>query len=271
MSRIPDTARPSCTKCTRPAVRGKRLCAHHRESSRRARERRAERDAIEQTFAESAAKARDPKRNALVRKGQAAALYIRTSTMDQHPENQVPELKQLASANGLVVVDVYEEQASAVRDRPAFQRMMGDAHRGVFNVIIVWALDRLGRSMIGVVDTVQRLDHCGCRLLSVREQWLDTKGPVRQLLTALFGWVAEQERTRIIERTQAGLARARANGKRFGRPPVKVRLEEIAALVAEGISNRQIAKRIGCSRATVGRRLLNGTKPPPPLEPTKCP
>jgi DNA invertase Pin-like site-specific DNA recombinase len=94
--------------------------------------------------------------------------------------------------------------------------MMAEAKRGRFDVLIVWSLDRFGRSLAGNVADVLAFDRAGVQLVSVREPWLDTGG--RDLLLAIFSWVAEQERRRLGERTKAGLARVREHGTRK-RPP----------------------------------------------------
>jgi DNA invertase Pin-like site-specific DNA recombinase len=96
--------------------------------------------------------------------------------------------------------------------------MLKDARRGKFQVLVVWALDRFGRSMVGNLRDVLELDRLGVQVVSVRESWLDTGSPVRTLLIAIFSWVAEQERSRLIERTKAGVAAARRRGARLGRP-----------------------------------------------------
>jgi putative DNA-invertase from lambdoid prophage Rac len=124
-------------------------------------------------------------------------------------------VRQLALARGFEPV-IYEEVESAAKARPVLDRMLADVRAGRVQAVAVWALDRLHRSMVGI-QTVLELDRLGVPVLSVREGWLDTSGPVRPLLVAIFGWVAEQERTRLIERTKAGLERARREGKRLGR------------------------------------------------------
>jgi DNA invertase Pin-like site-specific DNA recombinase len=186
----------------------------------------------------------------------ATALYVRTSTVEQCCENQRPELVRLAAARGLDVVAVYEEQISgATTARPEFSRMMADAHKGVFSTLVVWALDRLGRSMIDNIQTVLELDRIGVRLVSVREPWLDTAGPVRGLLLAIFSWCAEQERLRIIERTKAGMLRAKAEGKVIGRPPVVIDLDQARVLRARGLSLRQAARQLGVGASTLCQML----------------
>lgn len=183
------------------------------------------------------------------------ALYLRVSTERQTVENQRPELEQIARMRQLVVVQVYEEQESAVKLRPEYDRMMLDAHRGAFDTLIVWALDRFGRSMLGNLEAVKALDERGIALISVREPWLDTTGPHRSLLIGIFSWVAEQERTTLIARTKAGMDRARAEGKQIGRPRVKVIPSVAKALEASGLSQRAIARKLGASQASVSRVL----------------
>jgi putative DNA-invertase from lambdoid prophage Rac len=147
-----------------------------------------------------------------------AAVYLRVSSERLTTDNQTAEVRDLAIARGYEPV-LYEEVESAAKARPVFDRMLSDVRAGRVHAVAVWALDRLHRSMTGAINTVLELDRLGVPVLSVREGWLDTGGPVRPLLVAIFGWVAEQERTRLIERTKAGLERARREGKRLGRPP----------------------------------------------------
>lgn len=188
-----------------------------------------------------------------------ATIYARVSSSDgrQTTENQVLELRRLASARGLEVT-VYEEQESAAKARPVLDQVLADARAGRTQAVIIWALDRLHRSMVGAVNTVLELDRLGVQVISLREPWLDTSGPVRSLLVAIFGWVAEQERTRLIERTKAGLARARAQGKRLGRPPAsQVLLSAAADLVRAGTPVAEAARLKGVKRTTL-RRFLQG-------------
>jgi DNA invertase Pin-like site-specific DNA recombinase len=186
-----------------------------------------------------------------------AALYIRVSTDRQTVENQVAELRQLAAARGFESV-IYEEVESAAKARPVLDRVLADARAGRVRAILVWALDRLHRSMVGSIQTVLECDRIGVPVISLREPWLDTSGPVRPLLVAIFGWVAEQERARLIERTKAGLERARRQGKRLGRPPASpILLNAAADLVREGVPVSEAARRKGTSRTTL-RRFLRG-------------
>ncbi len=188
-------------------------------------------------------------------KTQRAAIYLRVSTDRQHAENQRPEVEQLARARGYEVVRTYEEQASAVKHRPEYARMMRDARKGTFDVLIVWALDRFGRSMTGNLGDLLELDRVGVQVVSVRESWLDTGGPVRPLLIAIFSWVAEQERARLVERTKAGLEAARRRGARIGRPPRRFDLDRARELRAQGQSLRAVAREVGVGYATLCRAL----------------
>ncbi len=184
-----------------------------------------------------------------------AAVYLRVSSDRQTIENQRAEVEQLASARGYEVA-LYEETESAAKRRPVFDRMLADVRAGRVQAVVVWALDRLHRSMQGAVNDVLELDRLGVRVLSVRESWLDTDGPVRPLLVAVFGWVAEQERGRLIERTKAGLERARREGKRLGRPPCSpILLHAAADQVGKGLSIRKAAAAKGIPERSLRRFL----------------
>src|SRR5580692_1908213 len=137
-----------------------------------------------------------------------------------------------------------------------YEQMLKDARRGKFDVLVIWALDRFGRSMVGNLQDVLELDRIGVQVVSVRETWLDTGSPVRTLLIAIFSWVAEQERSRLIERTKAGVAAARKRGTRLGRPRARVDRDRLHELRAQGWSVRKIAKTLGVGSSTVQRRLL---------------
>jgi putative DNA-invertase from lambdoid prophage Rac len=187
-----------------------------------------------------------------------AALYLRVSREDLTLENQRLELEAICQRRGLTIVGTYEEHISAAaKKRPEHQKMLQDAHDGVFDVLVIWALDRLGRSMFGNIEDVLRLDRAGCLIVSVKEPWLDTGGPVRQLLVAIFSWVAQQERDRMIERTKAGLDRARKAGKRIGRP-ARVTPElalQIERRTKEDWTVREIAMALKIPKATVYRTV----------------
>jgi DNA invertase Pin-like site-specific DNA recombinase len=185
----------------------------------------------------------------------SAAIYIRVSTDQQTVENQKADVLQLARARGYTPV-IFEEVESAAKARPVLDRLMADVRAGRVQAVVVWALDRLHRSMTGAINMVLECDRLGVPVVSVREGWLDTEGPIRPLLVAIFGWVAQQERERLIDRTRAGIARARAQGKQIGRPPAsQVLLHSAADLVAAGMPVAEAARNKGLARSTLQRFL----------------
>jgi putative DNA-invertase from lambdoid prophage Rac len=189
--------------------------------------------------------------------GNRIAIYLRVSTDDQTTANQAPECEQLASQRGQVVAR-YVETGSAVKHRPAFEQMLKDAKRGRFDVLVIWAIDRFGRSMVGNLRDLNELERVNVAVVSVRESWLDTSGPTRGLLTAIFSWCAEQERARLVERTKAGLERAKRRGTKSGRPIGRARaridLDEAYRLLTSE-SQRATAKALGVPLGTLQRAL----------------
>jgi putative DNA-invertase from lambdoid prophage Rac len=171
--------------------------------------------------------------------GMPTALYLRVSTSEQTTANQRPDLDHLLASRGLTADIVYEEKASAAKFRPEFERMLGDARAGKFDTLAIWSIDRFGRSLSGNLNDFVALEKLGVRILSAREPWIDTQGPVKELLIAIFSWVAQQERERLIERTRAGIATSRARGVTWGRPcptllPKHTHHEVFTQWVAEG-------------------------------------
>jgi putative DNA-invertase from lambdoid prophage Rac len=187
--------------------------------------------------------------------GKRAALYLRVSTGMQETENQRPDILQVVRTRGLEIVQIFDEKMSAAKERPEFKKMLLAAHRGSFDCLVIWSLDRFGRSMVGNLQAVIELDRIGVQVISVREQWLDTSGPVRSLLIAIFSWVAEQERLRISERTKAGLERARRQGKQIGRPKATINMPVALALRDRGLSIRQMARELKIGASTLHRLL----------------
>ena len=151
-----------------------------------------------------------------------AAIYCRVSTTDQNPENQRMILGDWAKHRGYEVVKVYEEQESAWKagHQRALAKLVEDARKGNFAVVLVWALDRLSREgALAILSLVHKLNGYGVRVLSYQESWTEAPGELAELLYALTGWMARMESQRRSERTKAGLARVKAQGKRLGRPP----------------------------------------------------
>jgi len=184
------------------------------------------------------------------------ALYVRVSTKEQTTENQERELRKWAERLGLEGVAVYADTMSGARnDRAGLAEVLTAAHRREFDVLLVWALDRVSREGIGrMVGYVEQLRAAGIRVLSHQEPWLDTGGPVGELVLAVFAWVAKQERERIGERVRAGQARARAKGVHLGRRPRMVDVEEVRRRRLAGEGWRRIAKALKVPMTTLRRK-----------------
>ena len=150
-------------------------------------------------------------------------IYCRVSKNDasQDPQNQLDPLRNFAKVLGGEIVQEYVDMASGSNgDRREFLRMFSDADKRRFDLLLVWALDRLSREGISnTLGYLERLKRNGVAIKSLQESWLDTRDEgLGQLLLAIFSWVGQQERLRLIERTKAGLQRAVRQGKRLGRP-----------------------------------------------------
>ncbi len=149
-------------------------------------------------------------------------IYCRVSTSGQELENQLMALTDWAHQRGFDVVQVYQEEESAWRagHQRELARLVADARKRKFRVVLVWALDRLSREgSAAILGIVSKLSRCGVKVLSYQESWTEAPGELGELLFAIAGWVARMESQRRSERTKAGLARAKAQGKRLGRPP----------------------------------------------------
>jgi DNA invertase Pin-like site-specific DNA recombinase len=179
-----------------------------------------------------------------------ASLYMRVSTVDQHPETQLFDLRQMAAQRGYEIVAEYTDNISGAKaKRPGLDQMMADARRGKFDVVLVWASDRIARSVKHFLDVLDELNRIGVEYVSFREQ-IDTGGPLGRAIVVIIGAIAELERSLIIERVRAGMRRARLEGTRIGRQPLTLDQEAIQRDRCQGKSIRQ------SPRATASRRLL---------------
>lgn len=189
------------------------------------------------------------------------AIYARISTngQKQDTENQLVPLREWASRLGGEIVTEYIDHASGAKsERKALLSLFEDAHKRKFDVLLVWALDRLSREgIVKMSSYLETLKRYGVRVISHQEPWLDTSGPVSDLLTAIFGWVASQERARIKERIVAGLDRAKAKGKDLGRPEVAFDAKLAWIMKSEGRTLREIANILKVSKSTLSRAFSN--------------
>jgi DNA invertase Pin-like site-specific DNA recombinase len=183
------------------------------------------------------------------------ALYARVSTLDQQPENQLAELRRYAEARGWTAVDYVDHGVSGAKDsRPALDRLVKDAKRRKFDVVVAWKLDRMGRNLKHLITLLDDLQALGVAFVSLGEG-IDATTPAGKLQMHILGAIAEFERGRIVERVRAGLARAKKEGKRLGRQPYAItddRFEAVAHL-----SLRDAATALGVSRSVVHRWRLS--------------
>jgi DNA invertase Pin-like site-specific DNA recombinase len=188
-----------------------------------------------------------------------AALYMRVSTVDQHPETQLYDLRQMAAQRGYEVVAEFTDKISGTKaKRPGLDQMMADARRGRFDVVLVWACDRIARSTRHFLDVLDDLNRIGVEFVSFREQ-IDTGGPLGRAIVVIIGAIAELERNLIIERVRAGMRRARLEGQHIGRNPLVLDHAAIVRDRQHGQSLRQVAKGHRISTATVQRVLREHT------------
>jgi DNA invertase Pin-like site-specific DNA recombinase len=184
-----------------------------------------------------------------------AALYMRVSTVDQHPETQLLDLRQMASQRGYQIVKEYTDKISGTKGkRPGLDQMMADARRGRFDVVLVWASDRIARSVKHFLDVLDELNRLNIEYVSFREN-IDTGGPLGRAIIIIVGAVAELERNLIIERVRACMRRARLEGQHIGRNPLVLDNLAIQQDRQRGQSLRQIAKGQRVSTDTVQRVL----------------
>lgn len=189
-----------------------------------------------------------------------AALYMRVSTVDQHPETQLHDLRGLAAQRGFEIVAEFTDKISGAKaKRPGLDQLMADARRKKFDVLMVWAFDRMARSVRHFLEVLDELNHLEIEFVSFREN-IDTGGPLGRALVVIIGAIAELERNLIIERVRAGMRRARLEGRRIGREPLSVDRQALLRDRARGMSLTDLAKAYRISRTSVCR-VLRESKP----------
>jgi DNA invertase Pin-like site-specific DNA recombinase len=187
-----------------------------------------------------------------------AVFYLRVSTQDQTTANQERELRAIAERMGCEVVKVYKDHgisgAKGRDQRPAFDALCKDAARRQFDIVMAWSVDRLGRSLKDLINFLSEL-HALKVDLFLHQQGLDTTTPGGKAMFGMMGVFAEFERSMIQERVRAGLARAKAAGKKFGRPKLDSAIEtKIRKALQKGDAGmRKIAVQFGVGTGTVQR------------------
>jgi DNA invertase Pin-like site-specific DNA recombinase len=186
-------------------------------------------------------------------KGSRAAVYIRISTGDQNPDLQRNELPEYCQRRSWKLIETYEDHMSGAKDkRTNLDRLMSDARRAKFDVIVVWRFDRFARSTSHLLRALEEFHSLGIDFVSVTEA-IDTSTPAGKMVFTVLGAVAELERSIIRERVIAGQRAAKRRGVRFGRPNVEVDTEHARKLREQGLSWRDIAARTGVPKDTLIR------------------
>ena len=192
-----------------------------------------------------------------------AALYLRVSTVDQHPESQLHDLRLMAQQRGYEITREYVDRISGTKaKRPGLDELLHDARRGRFDVVLVWAFDRMARSVRHFLEVLDELNRSKIEFISFREN-VDTGGPLGRALIVIIGAIAELERNLIIERVRAGMRRAKLEGRHIGRRPLDIDAAAVLRHRAHGQSLSQLAKTFNTSRATISRILKQAKAPVP--------
>jgi DNA invertase Pin-like site-specific DNA recombinase len=190
-------------------------------------------------------------------KPKRVGMYLRVSTGGQSVENQRQELERVAEHRGWQIVETYVDQgfsgAKGRDKRPGFAQLCKDATRGKFDLIAAWSIDRIGRSLSHLVEFMDEMRQQGVALY-LHTQGMDSSTAAGKAMLSMCGVFAEFERSVLIERINAGISRARAQGKHMGRPAVsEAVVEQIKALRAQGMGMLKIARTLGCGSSTVQR------------------
>ncbi len=183
------------------------------------------------------------------------AIYARVSTSNnQSPEMQLAELREYAGRRGFQIVEEFVEAgvSGSKESRPQLNRLMIDAQRRRFDAVLVWKLDRFGRSLKHLVNSLAELEARGVAFISLRDN-LDLATPSGRLMFQIIGAMAEFERALIQERVRAGIRNARAKGKAWGRPRAAIDAAAVEELRAAGRSWRSIADDMGVPLTTLFR------------------
>jgi putative DNA-invertase from lambdoid prophage Rac len=181
------------------------------------------------------------------------SIYARVSTTDQSNTIQIRELTEYAARRGWTVAGVYQDHLSGAKaSRPGLDRLMADARCRRFDAVLVWKLDRFGRSLVHCVNAIQELQSLGVRFIAV-SQGMDTdeSNPAAKLLLHILAAVAQFERELIRERVSAGMANAKRMGKRVGRPKKIFDRKKALEMRQAGASIREVARTLGVSAGSV--------------------
>ena len=189
-------------------------------------------------------------------KTQKVAIYVRVSTSGQTVENQEREILAHCQRQGWTIHKVYRDEgfSGAVAVRPALTEMLADARLGRFNLLVVWKIDRLARSISHLLEVLTELKGLGIGFVSLTEA-INTETAQGRMLCSFLAAIAEFERELIQERVRSGIARARSQGIAIGRPRRGFDVAKAMELKNQGLGYKQIAKSLNVPRSTIHRAL----------------
>ena len=200
------------------------------------------------------------------------ALYARVSTKDkgQNPETQLQPMREQLGRRGFVIAQEYVDigQSGAKEFRPQLNRLMEHARKRQFDAVMVWKFDRFARSVTHLLKALDEFNALKIDFMSLQES-VDTTSPIGKMIFTIFGALGEFERDLIRERVNAGLDRARKEGKRFGRPRVLVDEVSLCEGFEKGDSISALSKRHGVARGTISAVLQKRGFLPSKLPPAK--
>ncbi|MGR3174594.1 MAG: recombinase family protein [Candidatus Scalindua sp.] len=184
------------------------------------------------------------------------AIYARVSTKDQSVDMQLNDLERYTRERGYEVFKIYKDNgvSGTKETRPALSGLMDDAKKRKFDTVLVWRFDRFARSTKHLVSALYEFRNLGIDFISYQEN-IDTSSPLGEAIFTIISAMSKLERDIIAERVKGGLRKARANGKRLGRPNSDVDINKVIKCKEQGMSIREIAKDLGLSRGKVERTL----------------
>ena len=188
--------------------------------------------------------------------GKKVAVYVRVSTKDQSVDMQLNDLERYSRERGLDVFKVYEDNgvSGTKETRPALNELMDHAKKKRFDMVLVWRFDRFERSTKHLVTALHEFRHLGIDFISFQEN-IDTSSPLGEAIFTIISAMSTLERDIIAERVKGGLRKAKAKGKRLGRPNDEIDVDKVIKFKEQGKSIREIAKHLNLSRGKVERTL----------------
>ena len=188
--------------------------------------------------------------------GKRVAIYVRVSTKDQSVDMQLNDIEGYSKERGLNIFNIYKDSgvSGTKETRPALGELMNDAKKRKFDMVLVWRFDRFARSTKHLVTALHEFRHLGIDFISFQEN-IDTSSPLGEAIFTIISAMSNLERDIIAERVKGGLRKAKANGKKLGRPKNIVDTEKVIEYRKQNKSIRQIASELGLSRGSVERTL----------------